>query len=78
MITPELQKRSFIILTSRGVTEEIGRESQELGALRECFMRESLIRSTIQTSLEGSQNHFSISGGTDTQQTEMVDGQVHH
>ena len=54
MVTPKLQKRSFIILTSRGVTEEIGRESQELGTLRKCFMRESLIRSTIQTSLEGS------------------------
>ena len=40
-------------------------------------MGKTLVRSVIQTSLKSPENRFGISGGTDTQQTEMVNGQIH-
>lgn len=40
-------------------------------------MGEALVWSAIQTQLKGPENHFGFGGGTDAQQPEMVDGQVH-
>ena len=41
-------------------------------------MGESLIRRMVAATLKLAKNGLSIRGGTDAQQSEMIDGQVHH
>ena len=74
----ELQQRCFVLLPSLLIRQQVrGSLHQDLTLLQH-LVGESLIRRVIATTLKLAKNGLSIRGRTDAQQSEMIDGQVHH
>ena len=58
------------------IDQQISRSLQQIAALKQGLMGKALIRWTFNTGLKSAQNRRRISGGTDAQQSEMIDGQI--
>ena len=58
------------------IDQKISRSLQQIAALKQRLVGETLIRWTFNTGLKSAQNRRWLSGGTDAQQSEMIDGQI--
>ena len=70
-------EQSFLIGGTFGwIDQQISRSLQQIAALKQHLVGKSLIRWTFNTGLKSAQNRSWLSGGTDAQQSEMIDGQI--
>ena len=77
MIPTQIQQRRFVIAATGWVSQEISRQSQQLGPLLQSFMGEPLGWRPINAQLQGAQHGFRLSGGANAQKAEMIDRQFH-
>ena len=76
MMLGQVQQLRLVLCPTYGVGQQIRRLPEQLIALNQDFMGESLIRRAITTILKLSENGVGCSGRTNTQQSEVIDGQV--
>ena len=71
------QKRCLVVGTGHRIGQEIGRPSQQGLTLKQSLMGETVIGRTVTSALQFAQDCRWIGGRTDTQQSKMIDGQIH-
>ena len=72
----QIQQLSLVLSTTYSIREQVGGLPQQLITLDQNLMGKALIWRAIATALKLSQDGVRLSGRTDTQQSEVIDGQV--
>ena len=72
----EAQQSGFVLSPVRGIGQQIGGATQQIGALEQSLMGEALIRWTVTAGFQAAQDCLRACRWTDAQKSEMINGQI--